>query len=1198
MRLKTLEVYGYKSFASRYKFSFPDGITAIVGPNGSGKSNIADALRWVLGERSFSLLRASSTDDMIFAGSHHRPRLGMAEVLITLDNGDGTLPVEYTEVTIGRRAYRSSENEYLLNGSRVLYREVMDLLSKGGLARSTYTVMGQGMVDAALSLRPEARRELFEEAADIKLHLRKRERALRRIEETEHNLERVTDILHELRPRVDTLWKQAERAEERSLLQQDLRELQRIWYGYRWQQCRRALMRAEERVAHLRKQLHTRRAQVRDLARERRENESQRAAQQEAIEDGRRQAAKLRERGDALRQELAVMEERRRLHERQREALIAEVDDMTSRCGVLEEEVSRAEEELAEQKHVRDLGKEELVRLCDRLASVDGRRVELQERIDLQQQDLGRVAASIADSRARLGQLDERRGELTSEIREMEGKLDRVSKRLKEVNTLKVQLEDRERALREREEELREEREDLEGQVAHLRARLREDEEEISRIRNRRDELVGRQEVLRTLREDLSGYYPGVRSVLSSDAGLSGLLGTVANLIEVPQKLERAVESALGSRLQNVVAETWEDAEAAIEYLKRRQSGWATFLPLDTVNPRPSLTVPRSEGVVGVASALVDFAPHTRPVFDLLLGRVLVVEDLQAARHLLGEDLSVSLFVTLDGETVRPNGSLSGGSRKGRDRLLAREREWRELPERIDAVEEALSQASGEHEGRAEQLQALQRRLLSCEEQISRVRSGREAAHESLVQHREDVRELEREREWLVSHVEQLKEQRNRLLVQREEVRERLDDARAEQDTLQKRLDALREQMASVENEGLREKVARLETRTAVAERAISSQQELLESHRKSLAQLGRQIEEKLSQRTQLEGDLDDLVREIETKASEREKVQGELADVQARVGPAQQRLEALRRALEDLDERHVRAQDQVHEAETALNEALLERDRLEDRQETLVRDIETTLGDVALPDETVHQLRLNLGEAVVELSPARDIPASLEQEIQHLKGRLQRLSNVNPQAPQEYKKLSERQAFLENQVSDLQETIDALYKVIRELDRTIKRDFVDTVEEVDEAFEDYFRVLFGGGSSHLELTDPGDVTHTGIEIVARPPGKRTQDLSLLSGGERALTGVALLFALLQANPVPFCFLDEVDAALDEANVGRFRELLEEQAKRTQFVLITHNRQTIEAASTIYGITMGESGVSQALSLELGDERLEEMEIA
>ncbi len=1198
MRLKTLELYGYKSFASRCRFSFPDGITALVGPNGSGKSNIADALRWVLGERSFSLLRANSTDDMIFAGSRRRSRLGMAEVLVTLDNEDGALPVEYAEVTIGRRAYRSSENEYLLNGSRVLYREAMDLLSEAGLARSTYTVMGQGMVDAALSLRPEARRELFEEAAEVKPHLRKRERALRRIGETERNLERVTDILHELHPRADRLREQAERAEERALVQQDLRELQRIWYGYRWQQCRHDLVQAGERVAHLREQLHARRARVRDLERERRENEAQRATHREVIEDERRRASRLRDRSDTLRQELAVMEERKRLYERQREALAVEIGDIKSRCGVFEEEIARAEEELAEQKRIRDRGKAELTRLRDQLADVDGRRVELQKRLDMVQEELGKVAASIADYQARLRQLDERRDELLSEAQEIERKLERVSVRLKEFGALEARLGDRERNLREREEELREERGNLESQITHLRTRLQEDEEEISRIRNQRDELVGRREVLRTLREDLSGYYPGVRSVLSSDAELSGLLGTVANLVKVPQRLERAIESALGSRLQNVVTETWEDAEAAIEYLKRRQRGWATFLPLDTVKPSRVLKAPGIQGVVGVASALVDFAPRTRSAFELLLGRVLVVEDLRAARRLLNGNFNASLFVTLAGETVRPDGSLSGGSRKGRDRLLAREREWRDLPKRIETIEDALSRASQERERRAEELKSLQRRLVSCEEQIGQVRSGREAAHESLVQHREDVREMEREHEWLISRAERLEEQRSRLLVEREEIRGNLDGAQTERDAIQARVDTWRQQIASVEDEELRERVARLETRTAVAERAVSSQRELLGSHRKSLSQLAEQIEDKVSQKARLNRDLDDLVRDIEARASERGEIQGELADLQGRLEPARQRLASLARSLEELEDRRMGAQEQVHEAETALNEALLERDRIGDRQEALGQDIETNLGNVALPDETIHQLRLNLGEDVVELPPVSEIPPRLEREIQQLRSRLQRLSNVNPQAPQEYRELSERQAFLENQVSDLQETIDALYKVIEELDRTIERDFIDTVETVGGAFEDYFHVLFGGGNAHLELTDPGDVSNTGIEIVARPPGKRTQDLSLLSGGERALTGVALLFALLRANPVPFCFLDEVDAALDEANVGRFRELLEERAKRTQFVLITHNRQTIEAASTIYGITMGESGVSQALSLELGDERLEQLEIA
>jgi chromosome segregation protein len=668
--------------------------------------------------------------------------------------------------------------------------------------------------------------------------------------------------------------------------------------------------------------------------------------------------------------------------------------------------------------------------------------------------------------------------------------------------------------------------------------------------------------------------------------------------MKVPQRLERAVESALGSRLQNVVAETWEDAEAAINYLKRRQSGWATFLPLDTVNPPPVLRTPETGGVVGVASELVDFTPRTHPVFALLLGRVLVVENLRTARRLLNQQLNASLFVTLDGETVRPNGVLSGGSRKGRAQLLAREREWRELPERIESIEDELSEALQQHHAQSEQLRKMRESLISCEEQIGQVRSGREDAHDSVAQYRQDVREMERDSEWLASRAEQLAEQRSRLLAEREEAREQLAGARAKRDTVDEELGALRQQIESVENEGLRERVAKLETRTAVAERAIASQRELLESHKESLAQLRKQIEDKVSQKTQLGRDLTDLVRDTEAKVSEREETLGKLSDVREVIEPARRELAELAEALEELERRHARAQDQVHDAETALNEGLLERDRVEDRQETLARDIESTLGTIELPVEASHQLRLNLGEEVVELPQVSEVPTSLEQEIQQLRNRLRRLSNVNPQAPQEYRELMEMRTFLENQVSDLHETVGTLREVIGELDRTIERDFVHTVETVDGAFGECFHALFEGGSAHLELTNPDDASSTGVEIVARPPGKRTQDLSLLSGGERALTGVALLFALLRANPVPFCFLDEVDAALDEANVARFRQLLEEQAQSTQFVMITHNRHTVEAASTIYGISMGESGVSQALSLELGDERLERLEIA
>lgn len=1187
MRLKRLDLYGYKSFATRTTFEFSDGITAIVGPNGSGKSNIADAIRWVLGEQSYRALRAKSTEDMIFAGSRHRARLGMAEVLITLDNSDNCLPIDYTDVTVGRRAYRSGETEYLLNGNRVRYRDILELLGNAGALGSSYIVIGQGMVDAALSLRPEARRVLFEEAAGIAPHLRKREEALRRIEETEHNLERINDILNELRPTANSLRRQAERAEEYMLLNQDLRELQRIWYGHQWQRRQRQLARAEERLQEQFALLEAQRRYTRSLQDKQARLDALQTAQRQAVDELVRQQGDLRAQLEALQREHAVMTERIRLYTRQRSVLEEELRSLASRRDILTAEVAQASRELSEQEAAQAAYEADWARARQEYAQVETMQRTLQEQVAQAETRLAEITVRLSDINARLDQANEQHKGLVCEEQSVHLAIEALEERLRAARVHAESLSERQKAALAAQAEAQRRCVELETEIADLRERVAAGEQAVSRRRIELEQLVARRDLLARQRQEAANYAPGVRELLGSQNRISGLIGTVANILRVPAELEQAIESALGPRLQNIVTERWEDAEAAIAYLKHTRAGWVTFLPLDTIRSRTPITLRPESGVVGVASGLIGSEERFRPVVELLLGSVVVVRDLATARALLNRRSGASLFVTLEGETVQPSGALSGGARRQATGLLAQEREWRALPERIASANRALEESVEALAAQRLALTEAQRRLMAQEQRLSHLRSELDEIRTAAMNHAHDVNDLERDLKWRISRQSQLSKEIDTLAAQIQSLRTRLAEVQGEQADAMRHLAHLREQMDAAQLEGWRRKMAELEMRVAVAQRTVESQRALLQSHDFNLNQLVQQTAAKQDQETSLRIELQGLEQakaSLEKKLADAQQSNDEL---QKRMAPLRRELGRLEQERRDLERQRAQSQQRLSEVEIEYNRALLERDRAKDEQTALSHEIEENLGPISLPETISHQLRLELGDDIVELPRVESLPPGLSDEIRQLKTRIRRLGDVNPNAPQEYQQLLERQTFLQGQMVDLRGAIASLHEVLQDLDATIERDFIATINRVDGAFREYFRILFGGGTAHLVLTDPDRPSTTGVDILAQPPGKRAQTLSLLSGGERALVAVALLFALLRVNPVPFCCLDEVDAALDEANVRRFRQLLEEHARTTQFVVITHNRHTIECATTIYGVSMSEQGVSQSISLRL-----------
>jgi chromosome segregation protein len=1280
MRFKNLTLQGYKSFANKVEFLFPTGVTAIVGPNGSGKSNIADGIRWVMGEQRMSSLRGKSSADMIFAGGRRRARAGMAEVSMTLDNADGWLPIEFSEVTITRRAYRSGENEYLVNGSKVRLRDVSELLAEGGISRHTYTIIGQGLVDAALALRPQERRDLFEEAAGISVYRARREEALRRLEETQHNLERVYDILNEITPRLRRLEREVQRVEEHRRMAAHLERLQRTWYGYHWGRQQNALDRALERSSALESMVQAQQEKAATLSKRLVTLRQQESELRAKLRDWHRESADLHDRANDVRRELAVTGERIRLLKARREELLAEINPLdkqqtTQVQGVaqtraqveqLEHDLAEHNKQLAAQEREWRTLKERARHPIRQYAQVEQElracRTELErlnEALAEAREQAARLASEQAVAEERARHLEARHAETLTDLVPLERQETAQAEQLSQAQTRTDQLRhdlakrqeqlaklEREwEAVQRRAQEPDQQRARLGQELALLRTQLGQLDQSLLEVRGEEARLTGELEALNRMHTTQSAYHIGSQALLQ--ANLSGLLGPLATLIQVPTSWERAIEAALGSDLQAIVVEQASVIGEARSILAS-SGGRATLLPLDDLRPPPPLPT----GTLCAADA-VECTDNARPAVAAILGTVALCKSTAQARALLPAMPSGSRCVTPDGTVFRADGAIALNTANS-STILAEERARRELPMQLEAarqrrqeMEEEQRKANGQIaalESKLEQLihQAEAARVEAArveQETLSKARTQVAVAEEALRNQqvalkreqaalaqirsqqaalRQQAVELEAERAAVVSNLQELRTDKpwaeetggqgqpmgnkpvqdgfpSQLAKARQrctEIEKRQKDVAEQIAALEKDLEELTHQVSAA-NEKVarveREALAQARTKVAVTEEALRNQQTTLQREGTLLDRLQAQISARRQRIEELDAEQTTLAARIQELRAADSSMEARLRRVLERVRPAEEELEQLGKQQTKIEAQEQQARDRARDVEARYGRAQLDVDRCRDEINLLSRRIEEDLGlvELELADSVTAQTPLPLHPMVSELPIVEELPEGLKDEIQRLKARLRRLGGVNPNAPEDYTEVQERHQFLSEQSADLEKASEHLREVIAELDELMNTAFQETFDAIASQFSETFTNLFGGGAARLELTEPDDLMNTGVDIVARPPGKRAQRLALLSGGERSLTAVSLLFAILQISPAPFCVLDEVDAALDEANVGRFRNLLTELSQQTQFIVITHNRGTIEAADTLYGISMGADGVSQVVSLKM-----------
>ena len=1203
MYLKRLDVQGFKSFATRTTFEFGQGITAIVGPNGSGKSNIADALRWVLGEQSGRLLRAKKLDDIIFAGSATRARSDRVEVTLTLDNSDRWLPVDVPEVAAARRGYRSGESDYIINKKKVRLREIQSLLTKASASQSSYAIIGQGLVESVLNLRPEERRLLIEEAADIQRYRLKIEEAQDRLKATHENVERVRLLMKEIAPRLAQLERQAKRAGEHARLSKELRQALQAFYEHQWHRAQESL--AVARANHDQAKAEFVQAKV---ALETCQRELSEIAKQ--LEEHRQAAAATAAERERLDQRIRDLERRLAVGKERRGILEARSGELADELRVLEEERNRTSGTLAAEE--------------ERRGEREGALQEAKQALAARQSDLTALEQEFRDALAHGADAEAKGKRLQSAAVEMKARIGKLIDGQRDMEREASRLDTRRRSLvAQMAEQLRVLR-SLRGQEAELldgvsltmggRETLERDMGQITQTLGKleadQNERRGKLQGLEARLDVLEEAQKQARAT-SPDAAVTieGALSTVYEIIRVPRGLEDAIAAALTGQLEAFIFDRQAQAISAIQSLVAEGGPRTAVLPLDTIKSVYPLNVMKERGVVGVAARLVKYQSRYEKLVNNLLGRTVVVQDVTAAARVMRRGLGT--VVTLDGILFHPSGYISGGQpAASRPFILGYERDLEMIPKEMDRIRRSLGVAEREVESLRERRRQAESALAALTKDAESALDKRRKLQDSLSQRQQRLAQLRGEMRGLIGSQGSLRDQQRALAAEAE----RLESERASL------LDQAKESAETAKYVGQANSVIKQRRRalTAAVEeaanalgsvdaryRSLGAQREAAEA---ALARLEAQVSAKAVQLRGLEMELTTLTSSVEADEKGLREARQRMESFVQFVQPGEEGSHHLEARQRDLHSQVMSSQNRLFESERQALEAEAEVRRWETEVDTMRVRIEEdglTLsadGNILLEDakEVAVPFWLAAGQEPEEgedpswegrpMSGGAHIDQEgLRGQIERLRAQIRNLGPVNVEAREDYESLSERHSFLAGQLEDLAAAEKSLHRAIDELTTLMRKRFETTFEKVARGFEQYFKAFFGGGQAELSLTDPKDPSNSGVEVEARPPGKRTKTLAQLSGGEKALTSVSLLFALLQANPSPFCVLDEVDAMLDEANVGRFASALHELAQRTQFIVITHNRRTIEVADSIYGVSMAPDGASRVLSMRLAD---------
>lgn len=1179
MFLKSLEIQGFKSFADKVVFDFSSGVTAIVGPNGSGKSNVVDAIRWVLGEQSARTLRGAKMEDVIFSGSVDRKPVGMARVTMRLDNSQRLFALDSDEVEVTRTLYRSGESNYMLNKSNCRLKDIQELFMDTGLGKDGFSVIGQGKIEEILTLHAEERRGLIEEAAGISKYKYRKREAERKLASTQDDMTRLDDILFEQEKRIQPLSIQAEKVRQYRALkgEEDALHLAHLTRGYLAEKEGLDALRTQADAD--RQAADAAQAELAALERTLEEGRAALSAQRQAFEEAQAAyTATLRESQEA--QNARDLLEERQRHNRQRlDALAESSASQREKRAAQEAEASALEAQLVElkaktaQAHGAVQDTETALhtleaRIAAHKSTIDEKQAEQFEALSQQSaanNDITRLTQSMSGDEARQARLHSRLDGLMAQQAALDAEL--------------KEAEQRHEALAEDAAALIGEGQALGAQIDAEQKALREAQARQQSVNQAQMQAESRLQTLEEFEASGEGYYQGVQAVLRAkkEGHLDGLEGSILQLLEIPTDYLAAIENALGGAAQNIVAASDRDAQTAIAWLKREKRGRVTFMPLNLVKGKRQQVNFDDAAVIGLALDLVKYDAKYEPVMAQLLGRVWVLKDLASATRLAKRTGSKYRFVTLDGDILSPGGSMTGGHAKKQSSIVYRKHEMGMLRERIERLRADGDKLAGDVAGHQAALDTLESTQAEKREAYSalqlQMKECKVVLEQLGAQDKRLGRELELER---LNHEE--------LSAQREDMSAQLEQAQAAAAAIAEGLVAIEDALQSArtalsDEEGERETLHK-ELQTLLVDKATADEQEQavrqqLKSCRSDIEQLTRDSQAAEAQRRQFEDEADALAKALDEKNAAIGALAEAFSTSEAQLAALKEEIASAERARSAQETALAKGRQQNDALWRAANGSALKLERAEDKQARLVEQLLADFDYTPAQAIEATDFELDLTNAATRLKTLRT--------------KIAQLGEINFTALEEYEQVCAQVDFMRTQMDDLNQAREKLETIIREMEATMAARFKDAYNRVNEQFSKIFTVMFGGGAARLELSMPGQYLETGIEIIAQPPGKKERVLTLLSGGERALTAAALLFALLEVRPSPFVILDEIEAALDEANVERFADFIIQYANRTQFIIISHRKGTMEAASVLYGVTMDKNGVSKQVSVRLSD---------
>ncbi len=1186
MYLKSLEIQGFKSFANKLVFEFKGGITGIVGPNGSGKSNVADAVRWVLGEQSAKQLRGAKMEDIIFSGTETRKPLGFAYVAITLDNSDHQLAIDYDEVKVARRVYRSGESEYLINGTNCRLKDVQELFLDTGIGKEGYSIIGQGQIDKILSGKPEDRRELFDEAAGIVKFKKRKATAEKNLEEEKQNLCRINDILAEIEKQVEPLEKQALVAKEYLKYREELKTLDVNMFLIEYERILEEQKNVDEKLQIAVGDLDRSKNSFDQTKEEYEKLEAQIEEFDSALEEKKMELNNYRLHKEKLEGDIKVYKEQITASEQNREHYQERIDSVNKELEDKDSQLNK----YYEQKRTLD----------EKIDSFDDVQSGMNTELESILLEITSISKLIEECNSSMYHYLEKNANQKAEIQKYETILEqssiqkatlnqRLLKNKSNESLLLVEWNEKQESLHDimgKIQTIRDQNSDVENKLRELQNNIKEKEDAYRNLQQAYHQEKSRMDSLKNMTERYEGYGNSIRKIMELKQSNPGIEGVVADIIKVKKEYETAVEIALGGSIQNIVTDNETTAKSLIEYLKKNKFGRATFLPLTSVSSRGGFkdnNVLKEQGVIGLANSLVEHDKKYDGLVEYLLGRIVVVDTINNAIALAKKHNYSLRIVTIEGELLSPGGSMSGGSYKNNSNLLSRRREIEEIEAKVVTIKAQMQENTAYVE--------------SC-------KKDREDNRNVYESNKAKLQELSLSQNTVKMQMQQIDSKKQEIRALYEEIRKESTEIDNQALKLKNAINQLKEiqeenQLKSKEVESKMAEYTKQLEEKKLLEKACNEKAASLKLDYSSLEQQNQYVLENINRvKVEIEK-LKEELQEIHTKLVQAKQhmdsrveltnnTKNQLENDERLIASLSKDLEEMVAKKENLSKDHKAFLTRREELSNMVNELDKENFRLTGQRDKLMEQLDTQVNYMWQEYELTYSLAL-----AKKNEEYNNIP-QMKKMIQSLKQQIKSLGDVNVNAIEDYKNLLERYDLLKTQHDDLIEAEEVLKKIIEELDIEMRKQFNEKFAEIRSQFDLVFKELFGGGKGTLELMEGEDILEAGIRIIAQPPGKKLQNMMQLSGGEKALTAISLLFAIQNLKPSPFCLLDEIEAALDDANVKRYAKYLHKLTTHTQFIVITHRRGTMASADTLYGVTMQEKGVSTLVSVSLIEDELED----